>query len=94
MLRLAIVACAMAVLALAEEFSFAIGSPVASQDFRAKAAAFVFRTQGCADPAKSEISATAEGLVQGARRSGSRWRRCLSQACTPYTGTGPPKASG
>jgi hypothetical protein len=29
----------------------------------------VFRTQGCAEPAKSQISGTAEGLVKGARRS-------------------------
>jgi len=42
---------------------------VASQDFHLKAAAFVFRTQGCAEPAKSQIGATAEGLVNGARRS-------------------------
>ena len=69
MLRLGIAACLIAASAFAEEFSFAIGSPVAAQDFRAKTAAFVFRTQGCAGPAKSQISATAEGLVKGARRS-------------------------
>jgi len=69
MLRFGFAAFAMAALALAEEFSFAIGSPVAAHDFRAKAAAFVFRTQGCADPAQSQISATAEGLVKGVRRS-------------------------
>src|SRR5580658_2897118 len=72
MLRLGIAACAacaIAVLAPAEEFTFTIGSPVAAQDFRAKVAAFVFRTQGCADPPKSQISATAEGLVKGVRRS-------------------------
>jgi len=62
-------ACAVAALALAEGFTFTIGSPVASQDFRAKVAAFVFRTEGCADPTKSQISGTAEGLVKGARRS-------------------------
>jgi hypothetical protein len=56
-------------LAMAEGFTFTIGSPVASQDFHFKAATFVFRTDGCADPAKSQISATAEGLVKGARRS-------------------------
>ncbi|MGA2343974.1 MAG: hypothetical protein ABSG29_12350 [Steroidobacteraceae bacterium] len=60
---------AMAALAFAGEFTFSIGSPVAAQDFRAKAAAFVFRTQDCADPAKAQISATAEGLVNGVRRS-------------------------
>jgi hypothetical protein len=69
MLRFGIAACAMVALAFAEEFTFTIGSPVAAQDFRAKVAAFAFRTEGCADPAKSRISATAEGLVKGARRS-------------------------
>jgi hypothetical protein len=69
MFRLGIIACAVGALALAEGFSFTIGSPVASQEFVAKNAAFVFRTEGCADPAKSQISGTAEGLVQGARRS-------------------------
>jgi hypothetical protein len=34
-----------------------------------KAAAFVFRTEGCVDPAKPQIAATSEGLVKGARRS-------------------------
>ncbi len=69
MLRLGTAACAVAALALAEGFTFTIGNPVASQDFRAKAAAFVFRTEGCADPARSRISGTAEGLVKGTRRS-------------------------
>jgi hypothetical protein len=50
-------------------FSFTIGNPVASQDFHFKTAAFVFRTESCADPAKAQISATAEGLVKGARQS-------------------------
>ena len=69
MLRLSIAACAAGVLALAEGFTFTIGSPVASQDFQAKGAAFVFRTEGCAEPAKSQIGGAAEGLVKGARRS-------------------------
>jgi hypothetical protein len=34
-----------------------------------KTAAFVFRTEGCAEPAKPEIVAVAEGIVKGARRS-------------------------
>jgi hypothetical protein len=63
------VACAVAALALAEGFTFTIGNPVASQDFRSKTAAFVFRTEGCANPAKAQISGTAEGIVRGARRS-------------------------
>lgn len=69
MLRLGIAACAAAALALAEGFTFSVGSPVASQDYRAKGAAFVFRTQGCAEPAKPQITGIAEGLVKGARQS-------------------------
>ncbi|HXM44354.1 MAG TPA: hypothetical protein VN924_24165 [Bryobacteraceae bacterium] len=69
MLRLGLAACAMAASAFAGVFTFSVGSPVAAQDFRAKAAAFVFRMQGCADPEKSQISAAAEGLVKGVRRS-------------------------
>src|SRR5215472_9415457 len=69
MLRFGVVACAVAVLAFADVFTFTIGSPVAAGDFQVKAAAFVFRTQGCADPAKAQIAASAEGLVKGARQS-------------------------
>jgi len=69
MLRLAIAVCVLATFALAQDFKFIIGSPVASQDFQFKSAAFVFRTEGCADPAKSQIGATAEGIVKGTRRS-------------------------
>jgi hypothetical protein len=69
MLRLGITACAVGALALAEGFTFTIGNPVASQEFQMKTAAFVFRTNGCAEPAASQISATAEGLVKGARQS-------------------------
>ena len=69
MFRLGIVACAVASLAMAEGFTFTIASPVASQDYMSKTAAFVFRTEGCADPAKSQIGGTAEGRVKGARRS-------------------------
>jgi hypothetical protein len=69
MFRLCFIACACGSLALAEGFTFTIGNPVASQDFQMKAAAFVFRTEGCADPAKSQIGGTAEGLVKGSRRS-------------------------
>jgi len=69
MLRLGITAFTMAALMLAEGFTFTIGSPVASQDYQAKAAAFAFRTEGCAEPAKAQISGAAEGLVKGARRS-------------------------
>jgi hypothetical protein len=69
MWRLGIAAFAVVAIVLAEGFTFNIASPVAAQDFHAKMAAFVFRTQGCAEPAKAEISGTAEGLVKGERRS-------------------------
>jgi hypothetical protein len=72
MLRLGIAAFALATLAAwahPEGFTFTIGNPVASQDFHFKTAAFVFRTESCADPAKAQISATAEGIVKGARQS-------------------------
>jgi hypothetical protein len=55
--------------AWAQAFTFEIGSPVAAQDFHTKSAAFVFRTAGCAEPGKTDVSATAEGLVEGAHRT-------------------------
>ena len=69
MTRVGLMAATLAASAFAEGFAISIGNPVAAQDFRAKGAAFVFRTVGCADPAKSQISGTAEGLVKGTRRS-------------------------
>lgn len=69
MFRLGIAVCGLAALAIADGFTFNIASPVASQDYLSKTAAFVFRTEGCADPAKSQISGTAEGMVKGSRRS-------------------------
>jgi hypothetical protein len=63
-------ACGLfAAAAWAQAFSFEIGSPVAAQDFHFKSAAFVFRTAGCAEPGKAEVSATAEGVADGARRT-------------------------
>jgi hypothetical protein len=70
--QLALVAClglACAQRVIAEEFSFMIGSPVAAQSFHAKSAVFVFRAKGCGEPATLRVSGTAEGLVNGARRS-------------------------
>jgi len=69
MFRPGLLICIPVALALGQAFTFTIGSPVASQDFQAKTAAFVFRTDGCADPAKPQIAGTAEGLVKGARQS-------------------------
>jgi hypothetical protein len=69
MMRISMIAIAMPALAMAQGFMFTIGSPVASQDFRLKAAAFAFRTGGCPDPAKPQVSAVAEGVVKTQRRS-------------------------
>ena len=55
--------------AWAQSFTFEIGSPVAAQDFRSKSAAFVFRTAGCTEPEKPEVTAIAEGIVEGSRRT-------------------------
>jgi hypothetical protein len=65
----AFIAVALVALALAAGFTFNIGNPVASRDFVFKAAAFVFRTEGCTDSAKRQIGGAAEGLVNGVRRS-------------------------
>jgi hypothetical protein len=69
MRRLSIAILAFTAHAMAQGFTFTIGSPVASQDFQLKAAAFVFRTEGCSDPAKVAVFATAEGLIKEERRS-------------------------
>src|ERR1700693_874645 len=69
MLRLGIAVCVLATFAPGQEFRFTIGSPVASQEFQMKTAAFVFRTEGCAEPAKPQVTATAEGIVRGVRKS-------------------------
>lgn len=55
--------------AWAQAFAFEIGNPVASQDFRFKTAAFVFRATGCADAAKVDVSATAQSLAGAERKS-------------------------
>jgi hypothetical protein len=69
MLRFVVATAVLPALAMAGGFTFTIGSPVAAQEPVAKTAAFVFRTEGCVDPTKSQITATAEGSVRGARRS-------------------------
>jgi hypothetical protein len=53
----------------AESLQIQIASPVAAQMYQMKRSAFVFRTSGCPPEAKPEFSATAEGKVDGQRRS-------------------------
>jgi hypothetical protein len=64
---LGIAAAASTTVVFAQAFTFTIGSPVASMDGRSKLAAFVFRTEGCADATKVHVDGTAEGLVHGTR---------------------------
>jgi hypothetical protein len=61
-------AFASAVLAAAD-FSIGIGPSVAGRSMNAKAAVMVARPEGCAEPVNARFEATAEGLVNGARRS-------------------------
>jgi hypothetical protein len=56
-------------IARAEEFSLEVASPGAAANFRAKTAAFVFRSKGCAEPGKIHVRGTAEGLVSGNRKT-------------------------
>jgi hypothetical protein len=53
----------------AQEFVLQVGPPIAGQAQPAKGSLLVVRPAGCPDPASAQISATAEGLVDGARRS-------------------------
>jgi hypothetical protein len=64
-----IVSVLFAAVAYAESLAIQIAAPVAAQSFQTKRSTFVFRTTGCAAPAKPEVTATAEGRVANQRRS-------------------------
>jgi hypothetical protein len=53
----------------AADFSIGIGNSVAGRSFQAKGAVMVARPENCADPAKARFEGTAEGLVNGARKT-------------------------
>jgi hypothetical protein len=56
--------------AAAQNLTLTIGNSVAGHNFAImKSAQFVFRINGCADLSKAQVTATAEGLVGGERRS-------------------------
>jgi hypothetical protein len=67
----------MSASARAADFKLDIGSPVAAgvpgtgtaQVSKVKDGVFAVRTEGCADASKAQITATAEGLVNGMRQS-------------------------
>ncbi|MCU1275937.1 MAG: hypothetical protein JWO48_3368 [Bryobacterales bacterium] len=65
----ALVGIAGAQWALAGGFFLTIGSPVAANVPQVKGAVLVVRPDGCEEPAKAQITGTAEGIVNGARRS-------------------------
>lgn len=62
-------AAASSSLSYGENFALQIASPVAGQGAMLKSASFVFRSTGCAELSKVEITAKAEGLVGGERRT-------------------------
>jgi hypothetical protein len=76
----------------AQKLSLTIGNAVAGQDPSFKTAQFVFRVNGCADLTKAQVTATAEGLVDGSRRTTTlRLFPLLTPggyAVTPQWGTG------
>lgn len=55
--------------AVAQDFALQVGPPVAGNAPPAKTSMLVVRPAGCAEPARAQITATAEGIVNGARRS-------------------------
>jgi hypothetical protein len=55
--------------AFAQEFALQVGPPIAGKGQPAKSSLLVVRPGGCAEPASAHITATAEGIVQGTRRS-------------------------
>jgi len=65
----ALVSLVCAFCALAGGFSLTIGKAVAGNDFHSKGAVLVVRPDGCGEPAKALIRGTAEGMVNGTRRS-------------------------
>jgi hypothetical protein len=53
----------------AQNFALQVGPPIAGAAPSVKKSLMVVRPSGCANPADARISATAEGLVGGARQS-------------------------
>lgn len=53
----------------AQTFTLQVGPPIAGNAPVAKNSLLVVRPAGCADPASAQITATAEGIVNGSRRT-------------------------
>jgi hypothetical protein len=73
MRRLGAVAVAVALAAVpdvsAQEFNLQVGLPIAGNSQPAKDSLLVVRPGGCPNPGSAQITATAEGIVNGTRRS-------------------------
>lgn len=67
--KIAMLVCTSMAFASPQDFKLSIGPAVASGDFVFKAAALAVRAEGCAEPDKPEVTATAEGTVNGVRKS-------------------------
>jgi hypothetical protein len=81
-MKYTLILLALSASAFAVDFTLAIGNPAAAslpgtenspgapaRVFKVKDALLAVRTENCADPAKAQITGTAEGLVNGARQS-------------------------
>jgi len=69
LIRMLLMGAALTASLSAADFSLGIGGSVASKSLQMKGAMLVARPENCADPAKARIEATAEGLVNGARKT-------------------------
>jgi hypothetical protein len=72
MVRTVCLTLVLAASAWGAEFSLAIGNPVAvalPEGVVKKDVGFGVRAENCADPAKAQITGSAEGMVDGSRRS-------------------------
>ena len=72
MVKITFIALAVTIPAWSADFSLAIGNPVAVAvpgGVVKKDIGMAVRAENCADPAKAQITGTAEGVVNGARRS-------------------------
>src|SRR5215208_441520 len=69
-LSLGLFLCVMfAQLSHAQQFRLTVASSIAGNAGQFKSSLFVFRTEGCADPAALRVTAQGEGLMNGGRRT-------------------------
>ena len=68
-LLIALTTLPLAGTAAAQDFSLQVGPPIAGRTPNAKLSLLVVRPGGCPNPASARITATAEGLVDGVRRT-------------------------